>query len=102
MTQQEAEAKSQQHIAAIQPKIIGKWETKDKRRYIDFLPDGSCSQGVLWDDGIWHIDKGKLWAYPVGNDFSCKGGALTLANANLIVEDFGMGGVPFKYYRLKR
>ena len=100
MTQQEAEAKSKAHIAAIQPKIIGKWQTKDKKKYIEFSADGSCSEGSLWDDGKWHVDKGKLWAYPEGHQFSCNSGALDLTGQNVIVRDYGMGGDVERYYRV--
>ena len=94
------QAQTDKHIAAIQPKVIGKWQTKDKKKYIEFLPDGTCSQGSLWDDGVWHIDKGKLWAYPEGTDFTCTGGALGLMSPNVIVCDYGMGGEVEKYYKL--
>lgn len=86
-------------IAAINEKVVGKWWTSDKKEYLEFLPDGNCSEGTLWNDGQWHIEHGTLSAWAKGNDFSCTGGVLTLIAPNTLTRDYGMGGTPTKYYR---
>src|ERR1035437_7403027 len=84
-------------LASINKKVVGKWVTVDKKSYIEFLPDGSCSNENLWDDGKWHIESNKLGAWQDGDNFSCGGGALTLTGANTLIRDYGMGGKPDVY-----
>jgi len=88
-----------QKIATINKKVVGKWVSADRKSYIEFRPDGSCSDGELWPDGKWHVDQSTLGAWQKGYDFSCGSGALTLIGANTLTRDYGMGGEPEKFYR---
>jgi hypothetical protein len=88
-----------QKIANINKKIIGKWVTADRKTYIEFRADESCSNGSLGADGKWHVDNDKLGAWQEGDDFMCGSGALTLIGPNTLTRDYGMGGEPDKFYR---
>ena len=44
-----------QKIASINKKVVGKWVSANGKSYIEFRPDGSCTDGSLWADGKWHI-----------------------------------------------
>ena len=92
-------AQTPQQLAEINKKVVGKWVSSDKKSYIEFLANGSCSVGELWPDGKWKIDQGTLGAWQQGDDFSCGNGALTLIAPNSLTRDFGMGGEPEKFYR---
>ena len=92
-------AQTPQKLAEINKKVVGKWVSSDKKSYIEFLANGSCSVGGLWPDGKWKIDQGTLGAWQQGDDFSCGSGALTLIGPNTLTRDFGMGGDPEKFYR---
>jgi hypothetical protein len=86
-------------IAVTNKKVVGKWWSGDRKQFIEFLPNGVCSEGTLFPDGKWHIEKGKLWVWPKGNDFLCNSGALKLVGPNVLTRDYGMGGEPERYYR---
>lgn len=88
-----------QKIAEINKKVIGKWWTSDGKNYIEVLANGVCSEGALWPDGKWHIERGQLGAWEKGEDFICLGGALSLIRPNVFTRDYGMGGEITKFYR---
>ena len=89
-----------QKIASINKTVIGKWVTADRKSYIEFSADGSCSTGELGNDGAWHVDHNVLEApWSQSNDFTCGSGALTLIGPNTLTRDYGMGGEPEKFYR---
>ena len=88
-----------QKIQDINKKVVGKWWSSDRKSYIEFLPDGACSQGAFYD-GTWHVDEGKLSAWEQGKEFYCISGILTLIAPNTLTLDIGMGGaIPNRYYR---
>ena len=93
-------AQTPQKLAEINKKVVGKWASSDKKSYIEFLANGSCSVGELWPDGKWKVDQGTLGAWQQGDDFSCGNGALTLIGPNTLTRDYGMGGKPEVFYRL--
>jgi hypothetical protein len=88
-----------QKIANINKKVVGKWVSSNGKSYIEFLANGSCSVGDLSPDGKWHVEHNTLGAWQQGDDFSCGSGALTLIGSNTLTRDFGMGGDPEKFYR---
>ena len=89
-----------QKIASINKKVIGKWVTADRKSYIEFSADGSCSTGELGNDGAWHVDHNVLDApWSQSDDFTCGNGELTLIGPNTLTRDYGMGGEPEKFYR---
>jgi hypothetical protein len=88
-----------QKIAGINKKVVGKWVTADRKSFIEFRADGSCSDGELWPDGKWHVNQNKLDVRESGGDFFCGDGSLTLIGANALTRDYGMGGDPEKFYR---
>jgi hypothetical protein len=92
-------AQTPQKLAEINKTVVGKWVSADKKSYIEFLANGSCSVGELWPDGKWKVDQGTLGAWQQGYDFSCGSGALTLIGPNTLTRDYGMGGEPEKFYR---
>ena len=92
-------AQTPQKLAEINTRVVGKWVSADKKSYIEFLANGSCSVGELWPDGKWKVDQLTLGAWEKGDDFSCGNGALTLTGANTLIRDNGMGGEPEKFYR---
>jgi hypothetical protein len=60
-----------QKIASINKKVIGKWVTADRKSYIEFSADGSCSIGELGNDGAWHVDHSFLNApWSQSDDFT--------------------------------
>lgn len=87
-----------QKISDINKKVVGKWWSSDRKSYIEFLPNGVCSEGAFYG-GTWHIEQSKLWAWERGKDFICLSGALTLIAPNTLIRDHGMGGEPARYYR---
>lgn len=88
-----------QKILDINKKVVGKWLSSDRKSYIEFLPDGVCSEGEFYE-GTWHVEEGKLGAWEKGKEFSCLSGILTLVAPNTLTRDIGMGGaMPTKYYR---
>ena len=87
-----------QKIAEINKKVVGKWWCCDQKSYLEFFPDGACSEGAFYD-GTWHIEKAELWAWERGKEFICVSGALTLIAPNTLTRDIGMGGVITRYYR---
>jgi hypothetical protein len=91
---------SAQKIADINKKVIGKWWSSDRKSYIKFLADGSCSNGELWPDGKWHLEQNTLDAWQQGEDFRCGSGALTLIGPNTLTRDYGMGGKPEIFHRV--
>jgi hypothetical protein len=88
-----------QKIAIINKKVIGKWVSADRKSYIEFRADGSCSNGDLGRDGKWEVEQDTLGSWQQGDDFSCGSGALTLIEPNVLTRDYGMGGEPEKFYR---
>jgi hypothetical protein len=88
-----------QKIASINKKVIGKWVSSDGKSYIEFRPDGSCSDGFPGTGRTWHVDQNVFGAWQRGDDFSCGSGALTLIGPNTLIRDYGMGGDPEKFYR---
>jgi hypothetical protein len=91
-------AQTDQKIANINKKVLGKWWTADRKSYIEFGENGSCSEGDFYT-GSWHVQKGKLFAWQTGDSFMCNSGALTLIGPDVFTRDHGMGGEPVKYYR---
>jgi hypothetical protein len=87
-----------QKIANINKKVVGKWWSSDRKSYIEFLPNGVCSEGAFYG-GTWHIEQGKLGVWERGEDFICQSGVLTLIVPNILTRDHGMGGEPTRYYR---
>jgi len=94
-----ASAQSAEKLAAINKKVVGKWVSTDGKSYIAFFPDLSCETGSLWPDKKWHVDKGKLEMWQVGNSFRCGDGALDLKGPNTMTRDYGMGGEPDVFHR---
>lgn len=89
-----------QKLAAINKRVIGKWITADRKSYIEFAADGSCSTGELGNNGQWHVDHDTLTApWSQSDDFMCGSGALELIGPNTLTRDYGMGGGPEKFYR---
>jgi hypothetical protein len=88
-----------QMITSISQKVVGKWVTADRKSFIEFRADGSCSDGKLWPDGKWHVDQNKLDVRESGEDFFCGDGSLALIGQNTLTRDYGMGGEPEKFYR---
>lgn len=89
-----------QKLAAINKKVIGKWISADRKSYIDFAANGSCSTGELGNDGQWHVDHNTLSApWSQSDDFICGSGALELIGSNTLIRDYGMGDEPEKFYR---
>jgi hypothetical protein len=89
-----------QKIASINKKVVGKWVSADGKSYIEFRPDGSCSDGELGTDGRWQVDRNVLDApWSQSDDFTCGSGGLTLIGPNTLTRDYGMGGEPEKFYR---
>jgi hypothetical protein len=89
-----------QKTASINRKVVGKWVSADRKSYIEFSADGSCSTGELGNDGAWHVDHNVLDApWSQTDDFTCGSGALELIGPNTLTRDFGMGGEPEKFYR---
>lgn len=83
-----------QKIADINKKVVGRWVTSDGKSYIEFLANGSCSNGELWPDGKWHVEEGTLYVRESGGDFFCGSGSLELTGPNTLTRDYGMGGKP--------
>jgi len=93
-------AQTPQKLAEINKTVVGKWVSADRKSYIEFSADGSCSTGELWNDGTWHVDHNVLEApWSQSNDFTCGNGELTLIGPNTLTRDYGMGGEPEKFYR---
>lgn len=93
-------AQTPQKLAEINKKVVGKWVSADKKSYIEFSADGSCSTGQLWKDRAWHVDHNVLDApWSQSDDFTCGNGTLTLTGPNTLMRDYGMGGEPEKFYR---
>jgi hypothetical protein len=93
-------AQTAQKIANINKKVVGKWVSADRKSYIEFSADGSCSTGELGNDGAWQVDHNVLdspWSQ--SDDFTCGSGGLTLIGQNTLTRDYGMGGEPEKFYR---
>jgi hypothetical protein len=89
-----------QKIANINKKVVGRWVSDDRKSYIEFSADGSCSTGELGNDGAWHVDRNVLDApWSQSDDFTCGSGGLTLIGQNTLTRDYGMGGEPEKFYR---
>jgi hypothetical protein len=88
-----------QETASISKEVVGKWISADGKSYIEFRPDGSCSDGELWADGKWHVDSSTLFVRESGGEFFCGSGSLTLIGPNTVTRDYGMGGDPEKFYR---
>lgn len=89
-----------QKIASINKKVVGKWVSADRKSYIEFSADGSCSTGELGNDGAWQVDHNFLNApWSQSDDFTCGSGGLTLIGPNTLTRDYGMGGEPEKFYR---
>lgn len=89
-----------QKVAGISKKVVGKWVSADRKSYIEFSADGSCSTGELGNDGAWHVDHNSLNApWSQSDDFTCGSGGLTLIGPNTLTRDYGMGGEPEKFYR---
>jgi hypothetical protein len=93
-------AQTDQKIANISKKVVGKWVSADRKSYIEFSADGSFSTGKIGDDGVWHVDHNVLDApWSQSDDFTCGSGALELIGSNTLTRDYGMGGEPDKFYR---
>src|ERR1035437_758604 len=93
-------AQTPQKLAEINKKVVGKWVSADRKGYIEFSADGSCSTGELGNDGAWHVDHNFLNApWSQSDDFTCGSGGLTLIGPNTLTRDYGMGGEPEKFYR---
>lgn len=93
-------SQTDQKIAIFNKKVVGKWISADRKSYIEFSADGSCSTGELGNDGAWHVDHNVLDApWSQSDDFTCGNGALTLIGPNALIRDYGMGGEPEKFYR---
>lgn len=89
-----------QKIASISKKVVGKWVSADKKSYIEFSADGSCSTGELGNDGTWQVNHNFLNApWSQSDDFTCGSAGLTLIGPNTLTRDYGMGGEPEKFYR---
>jgi hypothetical protein len=89
-----------QKIASINKKVIGKWVTADRKSYIEFSADGSCSTGELGNDGAWHVDHDVLQTpWSQSDDFTCGSGGLTLIGPNTLTRVYGTNGEPEKFYR---
>ncbi len=89
-----------QQLAAINKKVTGKWISADRKSYIDFSADGSCSTGFMGNEGHWHVAHHTLnvpWAQ--SDAFMCGGGTLELIGPNTLLRDYGMGGKPETFYR---
>jgi hypothetical protein len=86
-------------VADINKKVVGKWISSDQKSYIEFLQNGSCTNGELFPDGKWHIEQNKLFVRESGGDFFCGSGSLTFTGTNTIERDFGMGGNPVVFHR---
>ena len=93
-------SQTDQKIAIFNKKVVGKWISADRKSYIEFSADGSCSTGELGNDGAWHVDHNVLDApWSQSDDFTCGNGELTLIGPNTLTRDYGMGGEPEKFYR---
>ncbi len=53
-------AQTAQKIATINKKVVGRWVSADRKSYIEFSADGSCSTGELGNDGAGHVDHNVL------------------------------------------
>jgi hypothetical protein len=89
-----------QKTAAINKTVLGKWVSSDGKSYIQFLANGSCSDGELYPDGKWHVDQGTLYASQEGETFFCGSGVLTLIRQDTLTRDYGMGGKPELFHRV--
>lgn len=85
-------------IQDINKKVVGKWWCCDQKSYLEFLPNGACSEGTFYE-GKWHVEQASLSAWERGKEFYCISGALTLIAQNTLTRDIGMGGVITRYYR---
>jgi len=95
--------------AAINKKIVGKWWSKSGRNYIEFLPNGDCSEGALFPNGEWHVERGKFWVREYAasvkdppDEFFCLNGELALSGPNRLTRDLGMGGQVEEYHRVAK
>jgi len=83
-----------QKMADINKKVVGRWVTSEGKSYIEFLANGSCTNGELWPDGKWHVEESTLYVRESGGDFFCGSGSLELTGPNTLTRDYGMGGKP--------
>ena len=91
-------AQSTSKLAEMNRKVVGKWWSGDHKEFVEFAANGSCTEGMQWDDGTWHAQQGKLSVYP-DQSFLCFEGELMLVGPNTLTRERGVLGVKEKYYR---
>jgi len=77
----------------------GKWVSKDRQQYVEFLPNDRCARGTL-QAGRWITEFDTSQVLHQGKDAMCGGsGTYSREGPNTVVLDFGMGGQPITFYR---
>lgn len=80
--------------------FLGKWETTDRKNYVEFFPGNTCIKGS-YEEGHWKTARRKFEIYYKGKSAMCgNNGMFSHEGPNKIVLDNGMGGSPIVYHRV--